>query len=397
MKAFLGVLVLFMSTLFALQNAAYSQSTITFILQSKVGTEDLRDVEFTVQRNENVFFSKTDRRGMLQFFITKSDRFITIKVAKEGFVTKEIDFFAEDYVKDQRLPTQKVNVYFKRGSQKELQRERLQYNGNSYVLLPFKDGDGGKELMTMDKISEDKPEVEKPKEEEQVADDPVEETKLDESSTAEEPAPREKIEIKSKEKTSEPAVEEPETEELQPEIEEVYDAPINAEDDFISVQVGSFSKSVNTAYFKNVPEFSIREENGLKRCFSGDFNTISEAKIRKNELNSIGFSDAFVVRYQNSERVSVVVPETSESVENDLTSDFTEDISETLITVQVGSFSGTINTEYFKNVSEFRIVEEKGLKKCISGSFKTVSEAELRRQEVVNLGFTDAFVVRFKN
>ena len=385
------------SIFFLLPFSGLAQSTITFVLQAKSGSENLKDVEFTVQRNENVFFSKTDRRGMLQFFITKNDRYITIKVSKSGYVTKEINFLAKDYVKDKRLPTQKVNVYFKRGSQKELQRERLQYNGNSYVLLPFKDSDDSKELMTMDKISEDNPEVEKPKEEEQVTEDPVEETKLDESSTAEEPAPKEEIEIKSTEKTSKPTVEETEQEELQPEMEEVYDAPINAEDDFISVQVGSFSKSVNTAYFKNVPEFSIREESGLKRCFSGDFNTISEAKIRKNELKSIGFSDAFVVRYQNSERVSVVVPETSESVENDLESVITEDVSETLITVQVGSFSGTINTEYFKNVPEFRIVEEKGLKKCISGSFETVSEAELRRQELVNLGFTDAFVVRFNN
>lgn len=64
--------------------------------------------------------------------------------------------------------------------------------------------------------------------------------------------------------------------------------------------------------------------------------------------------------------------------------------------VQVGAFSKQVDYAVFSRVPEFHIVEGLDLNRCFSGRFLTKDQAYQRRDELKELGFIDAFVVKLK-
>jgi hypothetical protein len=75
---------------------------------------------------------------------------------------------------------------------------------------------------------------------------------------------------------------------------------------FYTVQVGVYSKPVAAAKIYNIsPLNSERLVNGTIRYTTGIFNNLDRASARKEEIKSIGVSDAFITAYYNGKKISI--------------------------------------------------------------------------------------------
>lgn len=72
---------------------------------------------------------------------------------------------------------------------------------------------------------------------------------------------------------------------------------------YFSVQIGAFYDWMDESAFETVPEFLVIQGEVYKRCFTGQFNTRAQAKIRKKEMINAGFSDAFIVEMKGIKRI----------------------------------------------------------------------------------------------
>ena len=57
----------------------------------------------------------------------------------------------------------------------------------------------------------------------------------------------------------------------------------------------------------------------------------------------------------------------------------------------------SVTDKAFKGIKEVEVYESNGSYRYVSGHFQTKSEAVARQTEVRNLGFTDAFIIAFKD
>ena len=74
---------------------------------------------------------------------------------------------------------------------------------------------------------------------------------------------------------------------------------------YFSVQVGVFNRSLNPVRLNGITDLIIHKaENGQLRYSSGRFDNINEAKNRKNDVNTKGITDAFIVAYYKGKRIS---------------------------------------------------------------------------------------------
>ena len=78
-------------------------------------------------------------------------------------------------------------------------------------------------------------------------------------------------------------------------------------DVYFAVQFSTLNKKlpVTDKAFKGIKEVEVYESNGAYRYVSGRFQTKAEAVARQNEVQKLGFKDAFIIAFKNGVRVSV--------------------------------------------------------------------------------------------
>tara|TARA_Y100000782_G_scaffold115615_1_gene161808 strand:- start:7521 stop:8357 length:837 start_codon:yes stop_codon:yes gene_type:complete len=83
-------------------------------------------------------------------------------------------------------------------------------------------------------------------------------------------------------------------------------------------------------------------------------------------------------------------PETTEEF------NFSSTTQKEYYSVQIGAFSNKVNTKAFSQVPDFKTIEDLDYIRCFSGKFNSKTTADKRRDELRELGFIDAFVVKFR-
>jgi peptidoglycan-associated lipoprotein len=75
---------------------------------------------------------------------------------------------------------------------------------------------------------------------------------------------------------------------------------------FYTVQVGVYSKPVAAALLQNVnPLNSELTETNKIRYTSGQFGTLAEAVVKREETRALGITDAFITVYYNGKRITL--------------------------------------------------------------------------------------------
>ena len=182
----------------------------------------------------------------------------------------------------------------------------------------------------------------------------------------------------------------------------------NKEKVIYRVQVGFYKEELSDNIFEGLNVTPIRG-NGGTYYYIGSFTEHQDALIKHSEMKARGFNDAFIVTFKNGERINInnAIKTERKNKTRKKKKEKKETIKEEIITseirfiVQIGVWEGDLNEETQNKISSIgRVnkVHDKGiLYKYIAGEYNSLTEAEFRKSEVAQNGFTDAFIYAKKD
>ena len=182
----------------------------------------------------------------------------------------------------------------------------------------------------------------------------------------------------------------------------------NKEKVIYRVQVGFYKEELSDNIFEGLNVTSIRG-NGGTYYYIGSFTEHQDALIKYSEMKARGFNDAFIVTFKNGERINInnAIKTERKNKRTKKKKEKKETIKEEIITseirfiVQIGVWEGDLNEETQNKISSIgRVnkVHDKGiLYKYIAGEYNSLTDAEFRKSEVAQNGFTDAFIYAEKD
>lgn len=170
------------------------------------------------------------------------------------------------------------------------------------------------------------------------------------------------------------------------------------------VQVGAFRKPVPAERFREfTPVDGQVLANGLTVYMAGYFSSSAEALQQQKRIRTLGYTDAFVLAYQNCTRMSLaqgraLEPKTADINTIDLAqqSKFAGPGQGLYYTVQVGVYNRPLRDE--AQIGLTQLIEArtaKGQYRYASGKFANLDEAKIRQRLAVTKGITDAFIVAY--
>jgi hypothetical protein len=204
------------------------------------------------------------------------------------------------------------------------------------------------------------------------------------------------------------------------------------------VQIGAFKNALPNNTFKGLsPVIAQSTPSGYIRYMAGNFEKYESANAVKNDLQNLGYSDAFVVAYFNGKRINLnegvdkaresgqkvelsantsagitaganvprntapvavnTTANASESQPADITNEL-EKMNGLLYTVQIGVYSKQVTKLQLSNLRP--IYTEKlpsGLYRYTAGIYNQSSKLLQDKRKVVDLGVKDAFVSAYYN
>ncbi|NPD45008.1 SPOR domain-containing protein [Lentimicrobium sp. S6] len=183
------------------------------------------------------------------------------------------------------------------------------------------------------------------------------------------------------------------------------------------VQFTALKELKNESFFNRVSDISAEKVTGTDfiRYFSGNFNEMDAAIIRRNALRSSGYQDAFIRSWKNGEAVTLLsLREDEGSTDSPInsvaavrrTSVGNIDFSATNIsslpgvyyTVQVGVYSRPRTSAMIFGIKPlYHKRMQNGYWIYYSGIFNSIADATVKKDEIVEQGVKDAFVVAFSN
>jgi hypothetical protein len=207
------------------------------------------------------------------------------------------------------------------------------------------------------------------------------------------------------------------------------------------VQVGAFRKPIPNAAFRDFsPVSGDLLANGLTCYMAGYFNSAQNAIVARKQIRALGYADAFIVAYCDGKRISFAKGRELEIsgrckalTENELILALNENASvseqngnspqpktinpnsqdylnapnakkaelgennqQLFFTVQVGVFNKPITNNQLKQFDDLvTFKSEKGQIRYSSGMFESVNDAKNHRNQAVNKGVADAYVVAY--
>ena len=192
------------------------------------------------------------------------------------------------------------------------------------------------------------------------------------------------------------------------------------------VQIGAFRKPIPTnVYSQFTPVSGELQSNGLTVYMAGYFNNASNAINARKQIQTLGYSDAFIVAYCNGKKLTLgearqleargeCIPQgdndflveisknTKEAQTEQIASLNNEsstaiDTKSLFFTVQIGVYNKPIKEkEKFPGLNEITSnVSPKKQLRYSTGKFSDINSAKTRKNEAVATGISDAFIVAY--
>ena len=179
----------------------------------------------------------------------------------------------------------------------------------------------------------------------------------------------------------------------------------NTEKVIYRVQLGYFEKELSSNIFEGLNVIPIKKGSGTFYLI-GSFTEHQNALIKQSEMKARGFKDAFIVTYKNGERINISTAITTEKRNRKkkeekervvVTENPTYNIQ---FIVQIGVWSN-INPNTESKIDAIggaeKVLDKGSLYKYIAGRYSSLSEAEFRKSEVRQNGFSDSFIYAEKD
>ena len=168
------------------------------------------------------------------------------------------------------------------------------------------------------------------------------------------------------------------------------------------VQIGAFRKPLSNQIFKGIDNLiSFTNKNGLIIYMVGSFNKYEEAIDYQSQMQARGFDDAFIITYDNGERVKLNIAISKNKLKkkkevNQSKIDSKKEVSNISFTVQVLVAKATVDTNLLSKFSQLGNVEKiaKGsdMYEYYAGTYSNYSDAQIQLSKAKKIGFSDAFI-----
>ena len=193
------------------------------------------------------------------------------------------------------------------------------------------------------------------------------------------------------------------------------------EETIYTIQIGAYKTHVSHARLKNLtPLYNDQTKTGLIRYYVGKYFSLDEANKRKTEIRQKGIKDAFVTAFKNGKKISLSQAKKnliSQSTSNNSTT--TKPIVEKENTtvketktsynadkltyrVQIGAFAETVPVNVVSSFVQLSMLDQlehfmnsSGKTVYTIGQFKSLKQASKLKQELINKGISDAFIIAF--
>ncbi|MBA2611385.1 MAG: hypothetical protein H0U95_05410 [Bacteroidetes bacterium] len=183
----------------------------------------------------------------------------------------------------------------------------------------------------------------------------------------------------------------------------------NKADVVYRVQLGAFKNKISTSVFNtSAGVLELKTGESIFRYVTKGYKTIDEAAAVRADLVVQGYSDAFVTAYKEGKRVALNT--TKATVDKKYKEDLNEEkifssVDKKLVTfkIQLGSLKKAalekIIDDKFKDLKDVeKQTTVSGSIRYSSGNFNRYDAAEKYQKELVDKGFSDAFIIAtFKN
>ena len=185
------------------------------------------------------------------------------------------------------------------------------------------------------------------------------------------------------------------------------------------IQVGVFRNAVPDYFFREFsPVSGERLTNELTAYLTGFFVNSLQANEARKQVRGLGYTDAFIVAYCDGKRIPIKQaleyekkglcnPRDQGEVLNEATAllNAQEALNPTSInipkelyyTVQVAALKNQDNGKLNNVPALFYFQSKTGLYKYNSGKFKQLNDAKLQRDALKKLGYTDAYIVAYRD
>jgi len=173
------------------------------------------------------------------------------------------------------------------------------------------------------------------------------------------------------------------------------------------VQIGAFRKPLSNQIFKGIDNLiSFTNKNGLIIYMVGSFNKYEEAIDYQSQMQARGFDDAFIITYDNGERIELNIAVSKNKLKkkkevNKSKIDSKKEVSNISFTVQVLVSKATVDTNILSKFSKLGNVEKiaKGsdMYEYYAGTYSNYSDAQIQLSKAKKIGFYDAFIFSVEN
>ena len=173
------------------------------------------------------------------------------------------------------------------------------------------------------------------------------------------------------------------------------------------VQIGAFRKPLSNQIFKGIDNLiSFTNKNGLIIYMVGSFNKYEEAIDYQSQMQARGFDDAFIITYDNGERIklNIAISKNKSKKKKEVNKSKIDSKNEVLnisFTVQVLVAKATVDTNLLSKFSQLGNVEKiaKGsdLYEYYAGTYSNYSDAQIQLSKAKKIGFSDAFIFSVEN
>ena len=183
-------------------------------------------------------------------------------------------------------------------------------------------------------------------------------------------------------------------------LNDITEQLLNAEDDIFTIQIATVAKTGNAKYLQNVSYATEHEcKDGMVRYTTGVFKSEQEAAAELRKLRQAGYKDAYVINFKKLKSKFYNEEDISDHIRTyNLKPIVLEAITEEtrLYSIQIASSIKQAPDGYF---SELPNVKEKqtpnGYFKYYYGKFKGYPEAKAEVEKARNLGYKDAFIIKY--
>jgi hypothetical protein len=138
----------------------------------------------------------------------------------------------------------------------------------------------------------------------------------------------------------------------------------------------------------------------------GSFNKYEEAIDYQSQMQARGFDDAFIITYDNGERVklNIAISKNKSKKKKEVNKSKIDSKNEVLnisFTVQVLVAKATVDTNLLSKFSQLGNVEKiaKGsdMYEYYAGTYSNYSDAQIQLSKAKKIGFSDAFIFSVEN